>query len=387
MADIHPDIDVVVQAETIQRDLREIFRGAVRTALELVLEEELQAIVGAGKWARAKTRVDSRNGTYLRKLMTSMGHIEVAVPRSRENGSPIHVVGAYKRRTAEIDDTITSAYVNGVSTRGMSEVTEALVGDHVKRSTVSRITQRLEEHVESLRAAKIESTIPYLFLDATFLDVRWANEVQNVSALVAYGVNEKGHRELLGVTIGAQESEDSWSGLLKQLVVRGLHGVRLVISDEHEGLKKAVRLQLPEAKRQRCYVHLLRNIGAKLPKKHQKRVLREASAVFHASTRDEAKKKLAQMQDRWAKLMPAAIECLTNGFDDATQFYAFPKAHWTRLRSTNGLERLHGEIKRRTRAVGAFPDAASALRLVTATAIRVTEIWGARQYLDMKLLT
>jgi putative transposase len=387
VADIHPDIDVVVQAETIQRDLREIFRGAVRTALELVLEEELQAIVGAGKWARAKTRVDSRNGTYLRKLMTSMGHIEVAVPRSRGNGSPTHVVGAYKRRTAEIDDTITSAYVNGVSTRGMSEVTEALMGDHVKRSTVSRITQRLEEHVESLRATKLESPIPYLFLDATFLDVRWANEVQNVSALVAYGVNEKGHRELLGVTIGAQESEDSWSGLLKQLVARGLHGVRLVISDEHEGLKKAVRLQLPEAKRQRCYVHLLRNIGAKLPKKHQERVLREASAVFHASTRDEAKKKLAQMQDRWAKLMPAAIECLTNGFDDATQFYAFPKAHWTRLRSTNGLERLHGEIKRRTRAVGVFPDAASALRLVTATAIRVTEIWGARKYLDMKLLT
>jgi putative transposase len=387
VADIHPDIDVVVQAETIQRDLREIFRGAVRTALELVLEEELQAIVGAGKWARAKTRVDSRNGTYLRKLMTSMGHIEVAVPRSRGNGSPTHVVGAYKRRTAEIDDTITSAYVNGVSTRGMSEVTEALMGDHVKRSTVSRITQRLEEHVESLRATKLESPIPYLFLDATFLDVRWANEVQNVSALVAYGVNEKGHRELLGVTIGAQESEDSWSGLLKQLVARGLHGVRLVISDEHEGLKKAVRLQLPEAKRQRCYVHLLRNIGAKLPKKHQERVLREASAVFHASTRDEAKKKLAQMQDRLAKLMPAAIECLTNGFDDATQFYAFPKAHWTRLRSTNGLERLHGEIKRRTRAVGVFPDAASALRLVTATAIRVTEIWGARKYLDMKLLT
>ncbi len=387
MADIHPDIDVVVQAETIRRDLGEIFRGAVRTALELVLEEELQEIIGAGKWARAKTRMDSRNGSYLRDLMTSTGHIEVRMPRSRKNGAPTHVIGAYERRMAEIDDTIASAYVNGVSTRGMSSVTEALLGEEVKRSTVSRITRRLEEHVEQLRAAKIESAIPYVFLDATFLDVRWANAVENVSALVAYGVNEKGHRELLGVTIGPQESEDSWSDLLKQLVGRGLHGVRLVISDEHEGLKKAVRLQLPEAKRQRCYVHLLRNIGAKVPKKHQERVLREASAVFHADTLVEAKKRLAQMQERWAKMMPKAIECLVNGFEDATQFYAFPKKHWTRLRSTNGLERLHGEIKRRTRAVGAFPDPASALRLVTAVAIRVTEIWGARKYLDMKLLT
>jgi transposase-like protein len=257
----------------------------------------------------------------------------------------------------------------------------------VKRSTVSRITRRLEEHVESLRATKIERAIPYLYLDATFLDVRWANAVENVAALVAYGVNDTGHRELLGMTIGAQESEDSWSDLLKQLVGRGLHGVRLVISDEHEGLKKAVRFQLPEARRQRCYVHLLRNIGAKVPKRHQERVLREASAVFHADTRDEAKKKLVQMQDRWTKLMPEAVECLVNGFEAATQFYAFPKEHWKRLRSTNGLERLHGEIKRRTRAVGIFPDCASALRLVTATAVRVTEIWGARRYLDMSLLT
>jgi putative transposase len=208
-----------------------------------------------------------------------------------------------------------------------------------------------------------------------------------VSALVAYGVNEKGHRELLGVTIGPQESEDSWTELLTQLVERGLHGVRLVISDEHQGLKAAVRKQLPEARRQRCYVHLLRNIGGKLPKRHQQRMLREVSAIFKAGSRAEAQKKLAQVKERWTKLTPEAVECLVAGFDAATQFYEFPKEHWVRLRSTNGLERLHGEIKRRTRAVGIFPDRASALRLVTACASRVTSIWSARRYFDMSLLT
>ena len=387
MVDIHPEVEVVAQEGVVRRDLSELFRGAVRAALELVLEEEIQRIIGAARYARAKDRVDSRNGSYLRGLMTSLGHIEVEMPRSRKNGSPTHVIGAYERRVEDVDDAIVAAYVNGVSTRAMGDVTEALLGEDVGRSTVSRVTSRLQECVEALRAARIEKPIPYLYLDATFLDARWAKAVENVSALVAYGVNEKGHRELLAVTIGPQESEDSWGDLLKQLVDRGLHGVRLVITDEHQGLKAAVRRYLPEARRQRCVVHLLRNVGSKLPKRHRQRVLREASAVFKAGTKKEAQRLLGQFRDRWVKLVEEAVACLVGGFEDATQFYEFPKAHWRRLRSTNGLERLHGEIKRRIRSVGAFPDRGSALRLVTAVAIRVASIWGDRRYLDMSLLS
>jgi transposase-like protein len=383
VADDRQDADLAQDPTHI--DLQELFRGAVRFVLELTLEEELRRMVGAPRYARAG-RKDQRNGSYMRGLLTSLGHVEVKMPRSRSNGSPTHVLGAYQRRVGEIDAAITEAYVNGVSTRGMSDVTEALLGNGVGKSTVSRVTKRLEEAVEELRKKPLEKKYPYVYLDATFLDARWAKKVENVSALVAYGVNEDGHRELLTVTIGYSESEDSWSDLLRQLVDRGLSGVRLVISDDHAGLKAAVRKLLPEVPHQRCTVHFLRNIGSRLPQRLKKRVLREVSAMFSAASLKEAKKLKKEFDARWSKELPEAVECLNAGFAASTQFFAFPAKHRVRLRSTNGLERLHGEIKRRTRAVGAFPDRSSALRLVTAVALRVTEIWGARRYLDMSLL-
>jgi transposase-like protein len=193
-----------------------------------------------------------------------------------------------------------------------------------------------------------------------------------VSALVAYGVGPDGHRQLLGVTLGAEESEASWSDLLAQLQDRGLSGVQLVIADEHAGLANAVRKFVPEARRQRCTVHLQRNVGAKVPRRLRKRVAREVAQVFKAPGLTEAKKLLAEFKARWTKELPEAVDVLERGFRAATQFYAFPEPHWPRLRTTNGLERLHGEIKRRIKAVGAFPDRASALRLVTAVAIRLT---------------
>lgn len=372
--------------EHIRHDLRDLFRGAAKAALELVLEEMVAEIVGAGRYKHAESRIDRRNGSYLRRLLTSMGAIDVRVPRTRNHGSPTDVLGRYQRRTAEVDDAIVSAYVNGVSTRGMGEVTEALMGESVSRSSVSRVTRVLEHQVEQLRSQRIEGPIPYLYLDATFLDARWARKVENVSALVAYGVGSDGKRVLLAVTIGAQESEATWTDLLEQLIRRGLTGVRLVISDEHRGLINAVRKLLPEVPRQRCTVHLQRNVLSNVPKRLRKRVAREVSTVFKAKSRKDAKKELRELVKRFSKEIPEAMACLADGFKDATVFYDFPESHWLRIRTTNGLERLHGEIKRRTRAVGAFPDRASALRLVTAVALRVTTLWADRRYLDVSLL-
>jgi transposase-like protein len=228
--------------EIFRTDLRTLCQGAIRVALEVVLEEEIQSLVGAKKWARQAQRVDSRNGTYLRRLITTMGAIDLKVPRSREGGSAGGAVfGRYKRRSAEIDDAMVTAYVHGASTRDIGQITEALMGEHVSRSSVSRAAKTLGTKVEDLRNAPIEGPIPYLYLDATFLDARWAREVENVSALVAYGVGLDGHRQLLGTIIGAEESEESWSELLAQLNKRGLSGVQLVIADGHAGLAKAVR--------------------------------------------------------------------------------------------------------------------------------------------------
>lgn len=360
----------------------------MRLALETVLEEQVREMVGAGRWERLGrgVRKDQRNGTYLRRLLSSLGWIDVNMPRTREQGSPVDVIGRYRRRTGEVDQAVVAAYVQGVSTRKMGRVTTALLGDEVKRSTVSRVTKALEEQVEDLRRARLDEPFAYVYLDATFLDARWARSVENVSALVAYGVGADGHRRLLGVSIGAEESESSWADLLAQLVDRGLHGVRLVIADAHAGLVAAARKAFPEAKLQRCTVHLARNVLAKAPRRLWKRLGRELRRVFTAESTQEARKRLTAFRHALGAQVPEALACLEDGFTAATQFFSFPKAHWRRIRSTNGLERLHGEVKRRIRSVGAFPDRASALRLVIAVAVQTTTTWGSRRYLDMTLL-
>ncbi len=373
--------------ENIRTDLRSVFQGAIRVALELILEEEIRSMVGAKRWERQAQRVDSRNGTYLRRLITSMGAVDLEIPRAREGGSAgSALLGRYKRRTPEIDDTIVSAYVHGASTRDIGQITEALMGEHVGRSTVSRVAKSLGDKVEELRKAPIIGPIPYLFLDATFLDARWARTVENVSALVAYGVGLDGHRQLLAVTIGTEESEASWSELLAQLNERGLSGVQLAIADAHSGLAKAVRQHLPEVPLQRCVVHLLRNVLVKAPQRLRGRLAREVLKILEASSKPEAKKRMATLQMGFGRQVPEAMDCLANGFEAATRFYMFPRQHWRRIRSTNGLERLHGEVKRRTNAVGAFPDRQSALRLITAVALNTTALWASRRYLDMSLL-
>jgi transposase-like protein len=377
---------VLPTQEDFEHDLTARVRQAVQSTIQVVLDEELERLVGAGPYQRSDQRVDVRNGGYDRRVVTTTGEVAVRVGRTRAGGAATAPLGRYARRQAEVDDAIAESYVRGVSTRDMGSVTEVLLGKRVGRSTVSRVTRRLDDEVEALRREPITEPITYLYLDATFVDARWARTVENVSALVAYGVGPDGFRRLLAVHIGAQESEASWAALLAELVERGLSGVRLLIADEHAGLRAAARKALPEARHQRCTVHLLRNVLANVPQRHRRRLAREVVAVLHADSLEAAKKALRGFRDRFAQQFAEAVECLERGFDAATQYLAFPQKHWVRIRSNNGLERLHGEVKRRTRAIGAFPDRASALRLITAVALQAVSVWRDRIYLDMTLL-
>jgi len=378
-----------VSEEDVQTDLGELFRGAVKVTLEFMLEEVLREMVGAAKWSKAGTRVDSYNGGYLRGLLTSMGHIQVRMPRARRGGAPVDVIGAYQRRTAEVDDAVTEAYVRGVSTRGMGDVVEALTGGGLGKSSVSRVTARLEEEVEKLRTRSLGgSKYPFLYLDGTYHKVRWARKVESVPALIAYGVNLEGKRELLAIEIGTEESGTSWGNLLGGLVRRGLDGVLLVISDDHEGIKLAVKDHLPEVLHQRCVVHLMRNVASYVPNRKglRERVLGQVSAIFKSEKLEQARELLAKFKERWTRELPEAVNCLADGFAAATRFFAFPSEHHAKLRTSNNLERLNREIKRRIRAVDSFPDRASALRLITAVAVNATRVWGRRRYLDVSLL-
>jgi putative transposase len=377
---------VLPTQEDFEHDLTARVRQAVQATIQGVLDEELERLVGAGPYQRSDQRVDVRNGSYDRRVVTTTGEVEVRVGRTRAGGAATAPLGRYARRRPEVDDAIAESYVRGVSTRDMGSVTEVLLGKRVGRSTVSRVTRRLDDEVEALRREPITEPITYLYLDATFVDARWARTVENISALVAYGVGPDGFRRLLAVHIGAQESEASWAALLAELVERGVSGVRLMISDEHGGLRAAARKALPEARHQRCTVHLMRNVLSNVPQRHRGRLAREVVTVLHADSLEAAKKALRSFRDRFGQQFAEAVECLERGFDAATQYFAFPEKHWKRIRTNNGLERLHGEIKRRTRAVGAFPDRSSALRLITAVALQAVSIWRDRIYLDMTIL-
>jgi transposase-like protein len=377
---------VLPTQEDFQFDLEARCREAVRFAIQVALDDELERLVGAGPYERNGQRRDVRNGTYPRRIVTGLGEVAVEVGRSRRHGAATAPVGRYLRRRPQIDDAVSEVYVRGASTRDVAPITEVLLGKRVSRSTVSRVTRQLENGVEALRKEPIIEPIVYLYLDATFIDARWARTVENVSALVAYGVAPDGYRRLLAVHVGAQESEASWAGLLAELVERGLAGVRLVIADDHAGLRLAARKALPEVRQQRCTVHLMRNVLGNVPQRHRKRLAGELVKVLHAGSLVDAKKALSGFRDRFDRQFPEAVKCLVDGFDAGTQYFAFPSDHWIRIRSTNGLERLHGEIKRRTRAIGAFPDRASALRLITTVAVQVVSIWRDRKYLDMTLL-
>ena len=258
--------------ENFQLDFTERVRSAVQATIQVILDEELERLVGAGPYERSDQRVDVRNGRYDRHVVTTAGEVAVRVGRTRAGGAATAPLGRYARRQAEVDDAVTEAYVRGVSTRDMAGVTEALLGKRVGKSTVSRVTKRLEDQVDELRRQRITEPFAYLYLDATFVDARWARSVENVSALVAYGIGTDNKRHLLGIHIGASESEASWTELLTELVERGLSGVQLIIRDEHAGLTAAARKVLPEAKQQRCTVHLTRNVMANVPKRHQKQI-------------------------------------------------------------------------------------------------------------------
>jgi len=370
----------------VKADLGALFRGAIRTVLEYLLNEEVAQLIGAERYQRIASRTDYRNGSYLRRLATALGWIEVTAPRPRSGPAPQSVLERYQRREESLNALVREAYVGGCSTRDLEALTETLLGEGISRSTISRVTEGLADEVETYFRRPLPKAYPYLFLDATFLDARWAGAVEDVSALVAYGVDEDGHRELLGLALGCEESEQSWAELLEQLNERGLHGVRLVVRDEHAGLRRAVRRFLPRAEQQRCWVHFLRNIVAKVPLRLRNQVLAELKKIWKADSADEARQRAEAWLVRWEGELPEAVKILRAGLEASLTFYRYPRGHWKRIRSTNALERLHLEIKRRINALGAFPDRKSALKLIGACALRVARKWGERRYLDTRLM-
>lgn len=366
--------------DEVQRRVRE----GIKAVLEQIMEEEMTEHLQAERRERTEARRGERNGHYRRGLTTEVGHLDqLRVPRAREGAFLTEVFERYRRLTGSLEEAVLEMYLQGVSTRKIEAITGKLSGVRISKDATSRIAQRLDETLDVWRTHRLERAYPYLYLDATYMKATWAGAVRNVALLVAVGVSDEGHREVLAVEIAPGERTDGYRSFLKGLVERGLRGVRLVTSDDHEAIKQAVMVELPQAAWQRCIVHFERNILAQVPQREKKEVASDLKVIFQAARRETAESLTVSFATRYAEMYPKAVATLERGLAEALTYTAFPSSHHKYIRTTNGLERLFREVKRRTRVVGVFPNEQSALNLATVVLLRVSEGWSERRYLSM----
>lgn len=363
----------------------ERIRSAVKAVLEQILDEEMAQHIGAQHRERISTRTGERNGSYNRDLITPVGKIaQLRVPRDRDGTFTTQVFEEYHRSTGEVEDAILEMWLQGISQRKIGEVTSKFGSVKMGKDAVSRIAQRLEDELAGFRSRKLTQNYPYLYLDATYLKVHWSSHVGDIAVLVAVGVNEDGFREVLAVETYAGERAEAYRSLLKGLTARGFSGVALVISDDHESIQAAIKTELPGVAWQRCIVHFMRNVLSKVPQAERAEVAADLKSIFAVNRLEDARAVAASFCQRWGKSFRGAVACLQSDLEAALSYLDFPSSHHRLIRTTNGLERLFGEVKRRTKVVRIFPNETSACNLSTAVALRASEDWALRRYLDME---
>jgi len=372
----------------LKMDVEARVREGVKAVLEEVLEEEMSEHLEAGYRELTPTRRGERNGHYTRNLLTPAGKIErLEVPRDREGEFVTEVFERYKRMTGDVEEAVLEMYLSGISVRKIAGVTEALSRVRVGKDAVSRIARRLEEQQKEWRERSLEEKeYPYLYLDATYLKARWGARVRSMALLVCVGVDEEGFREVLAVEVAGSEKGAAYASLLRGLIDRSLSGVRLVISDDHEGIKAAVASELPGTEWQRCAVHFQRNVLSHVPASSISEVAEDLKAIFKVRREMTAEALVKEFVSLHQKSYPKAVAVFEGGIADALSYLSFPGSHHARIRSTNMLERLFKEVKRRTRVVGVFPNETSAATLATEIALRSSEEWALRRYLTMDAL-
>ena len=375
--------------DVIKSELRELVRSSVEETLNGLLDEEASALTGAEKYERTEARSGYRSGSYDRKLGTTSGEVTLKMPKLKGIQFETAIIERYRRRESSVEEALIEMYLAGVSVRRVEDITEALWGSKVSPATISELNKKAYTNIEEWRNRPLHGgNYAYVYADGIYLKRNWGGEFENVSILVAIGVNEDGFREILGAKEGMKEDKHSWLEFFRWLSDRGLKGAKLVIGDKCQAMLGAIDEVLPTAKYQRCLVHFYRNIFSVTPRKHMPLVAKMLKAI-HASENKaaaRAKAKLVSTELRNMKLKEAADK-LDNGIEETLTYMDFPGQHWLRIRTNNVLERLNLEIKRRTKVIGTFPDGRSALMLVCARLRHVAgKEWGSKKYLNMKHL-
>lgn len=372
--------------------LKHLFQGdeGVAKLVESVLNQVLEAQVGehlqAAPYERTEARRGHRNGYRDREMKTRVGTLELRIPRVRSGSFSTELFDRYQRSEQALVLALMEMVINGVSTRKVRRVTEELCGTSFSKSTVSELCKQLDPLVNEWIERPLDGgDYPFVIVDALQLKVRRNRRVTPHSALLAVGVNAAGYREVLGLMIGDSESEVSWSEFFKSLKKRGLSGVDLVVSDDHGGLVNAVRRHFQGVSWQRCQVHFKRNVLDGCPKRYHDDLRTQLRLLFDAPDMARARRILDEILEAYADKAPKAMTCLEDGFEDAMAVMALPKTYRRRLRSTNGIERLNREVRRRERVIGIFPNASSATRLLGALLMEQDEEWSTgRRYFNME---
>ena len=376
-------------AQGILLDDPGFLKEIVERVLQELLEAEMTEHVGAAPYERTTERKGHRNGHKPRTLRTRVGTLNLLVPQDRDGTFSTRLFSRYQRNEKALVLALMEMYVEGVSTRKVKDVTEELCGVSFSKSLVSQLAGRLDAELESWRSRPLEvQGYPYVFVDARYEKVRVNRRVVSQGVLIVSGVRYDGFRELLGVEVADTESEATYQELFRSLKRRGLSGVELVISDDHEGLKAAIARHFQGASHQRCQVHYARNLLGMVSYARRKDLAADLRAIFAAPDREQALQIASSVAEEWRKKGNERVaERIEEHVEECLTCLAFPESHRRRIRTTNGLERLNQEIKRRTRVVRIFPNEESCLRLVTALAVEQSEEWiTGRRYLDMSEL-
>jgi putative transposase len=369
----------------VEQHLSEVVRASVEETLNGLLDAEADRLCGAKRYAREAERVDTRAGSYTRKLHTKAGEVTLKVPRLRTLPFETQIIERYRRRESSVEEALIEMYLAGVSVRRLEDITETLWGTKLSSSTVSELNQKIYGQIDAWRNRPIEGEHAYVYLDGIWLKRSWGGEVRNVAVLVAIGVRKDGHREILGVCEGVKEDAESWRSFLRHLKGRGLKGVELAISDKCMGLVESIAEFYPDARWQRCMVHWYRNVLTAVPKGRAQEVAAMLKAIHAQEDREAALAKAEAVAQKLDALrLSKAAGVIRGGALETLSYMSFPREHWIRIRTNNVLERIMREIRRRTRVVGNFPDGQSALMLVAARLRHIAgTTWSSRRYLDM----
>ena len=379
---------IQLNEEAVKGELKELVRKSVEETLNELLDKEAEELTGAARYERNEARQGYRSGHYSRKLSTTSGEVVLNMPKLKGVTFETAIIERYRRRESSVEEALIEMYLAGVSVRRVEDISEALWGSRVSASTISDLNKKAYVNIEEWRNRELKGEYPYVYVDGIYLKRNWGGEFENVSILVAIGVNSDGSREVIGAAEGLKEDKESWTNFLVWLKERGLKGVKMVVGDKCLGMCESVNEVFPEAKYQRCTVHFYRNVFSATPRNRMREVTRMLKAIHAQESKAAARKKAKDVveQLRAMKLKEAAKK-VEDGIEETLTYMDFPSQHWLKIRTNNVIERMNREIRRRTRVVGAFPDGNSALMLVCARLRYVAgKDWGSKRYLCMKCM-